>query len=686
MSFTFDDSATVGIVFNDGAADALISAADSADQVLRGEGGFLDGAMDHAVEDFKGGYAQLFTQACAIRADDRARLAGVLAMLAEDVRQAKLKAQEEKSRLKKLTAWRQRADARERELASLDPARQSVALLSKVNDPKPEETRVAPPTISAVFSAHDRARFAGGSGGGTSSADPGKLRGFVSQSRASANILDAELGRIRNAWSAFTAACSWVNSGIVTFVSGFEQLLAENAADAVWLEHIAAAFETAGSGSMADIMLNSALIQYAPPGQVGLTDIGALNVDQLKAWLAAPANKDRLQGLLQQPGLDPGAIAKWWAGLGHKMVGRAMEPGEAQLLLIDALPAVLGNLNGITATARHEANLKRLFTEQDRINAELASTPRFLPASQGLSITNPAWTLLQTQQKALDGIRGALVNAGASGDAVLLGFDLTNGSPKAQVSAGNPDTADNVTYAVSGMLITPQSGFNDWAQNAYDLRAKQRDVDPGKSFAVVAWINYEPPTVPTVNSGDAAQAGASRFIADLHGFNAVREGLGNRTPETLHVLAHSYGTTVTSNALAAAKLDVASFTMLGSAGIEKEIRNAGDLHVPAGQVYASEAEGDGLARWGRHLRQDPRMESFDAKVFSSEEATIDGTQYQGITEHNSLVHREDGDGYGYLDKNTTALYEAALTTTGHGDRVLPGERPEPPYVGAAAYK
>ena len=87
---------------------------------------------------------------------------------------------------------------------------------------------------------------------------------------------------------------------------------------------------------------------------------------------------------------------------------------------------------------------------------------------------------------------------------------------------GNPDTADNVTYAVSGMLITPQSGFNDWARNAANLQRHQQRISRGESFAVVAWINYEPPTVPTVNSGDAARAGAERFITDIHGFNAVR--------------------------------------------------------------------------------------------------------------------------------------------------------------------
>lgn len=672
----------VQIAFDDGAADALISAADSADHALRSEGWSLAGAMECAMEDFKGDYARLFTQACALRAEDRGRLAAVLAALADDVREAKLLAQREKDRLKEVAAWRHRAVAREQELASLDPALQSAALLSMAHDPKPEEIPIAAPTISAVFSAQERVRFAGGSEGGTSSADAGKLRECAARSRASTNFLEAELGRVRNAWSGFVASCSWVNWGTVTLVSGFEQLLTENGADATWLEQIATAFETAGSGSITDKVLNSALILFAPPWQVNLNDIGALNAGQLEAWLAVPANKSRLQGLLGQPGLDPVVIAKWWAGFGQSVDAGTVIVGERQRLLIEALPGVIGNLNGVTATARDLANRNRLITEQERINSELARTPEFLFTTTGRAIPNPNWTNLQTQQQALDGITEALRNAGGI-NAVMLGFDLAHGSPKAQVSAGNPDTADNVTYAVSGMNITPQGGFNDWAENAANLQLRQSQNNAGETFAVVAWINYEPPNPATVNSGDAARAGAPRFVADLQGFNAVREGLANRTTETLNVLGHSYGTTVTSNALAAAELNVASFTMLGSAGIDKEIRNAGELHVRPGQVYASHAAGDGLAQMGRFLRQDPRLESFGAKVFSSEEATIDSTHYQGTTGHNALVHRKDIDGYGYLDKGTTALHEAALTTTGHGDQILPGARPMPPPFGFA---
>ena len=78
----------MGIAFDDGAADALITAAYSADEVLRGEGGFLNGAVEQAVQDFNGGYGRLFKDACAIRSDERGKLSGVLAALAEDVGEA----------------------------------------------------------------------------------------------------------------------------------------------------------------------------------------------------------------------------------------------------------------------------------------------------------------------------------------------------------------------------------------------------------------------------------------------------------------------------------------------------------------------------------------------------------------------------------------------------------------------
>ncbi|WGM22416.1 hypothetical protein QEH68_09695 [Paenarthrobacter sp. OM7] len=225
----------MGIAFDDGAADALIRAANSADEVLRAEGGFLHGAVERAVQDFNGGYGRLFKDVCGIRSDDRGKLAGVLAALAEDVGEAKHRAQQEKARQKNMDAWQQRDNIRKQHLLSGNIAEASATVATMVLDPMPESTPVPAPAVSAVFSPRDRPRFAGGPGTGITSADPGKLRGFASVSRTATNTLNSHFVAVRNAWSGFTASCSWVTIETESFVAGFEQLLAANAADADWI-------------------------------------------------------------------------------------------------------------------------------------------------------------------------------------------------------------------------------------------------------------------------------------------------------------------------------------------------------------------------------------------------------------------------------------------------------------------
>ncbi|NQD87118.1 hypothetical protein HP499_04745, partial [Paenarthrobacter sp. CM16] len=197
---------------------------------------------------------------------------------------------------------------------------------------------------------------------------PDKLRGFASVSRTATNTLNSHFVAVRNAWSSFTASCSWVTIEAESFVAGLERLLAANAADADWIEQVATAFETAGSGSIADSMLNGLFIQFAAPNLVGLNDIGTTSAAQLKVWLGNGGTA-RLRELLTQPGLDPVATATWWSGLGHtvdRITGTVtIEEGGKQQLLIGALPDVIGNLNGVTATARDLANRIKLLQMHD---------------------------------------------------------------------------------------------------------------------------------------------------------------------------------------------------------------------------------------------------------------------------------------------------------------------------------
>ena len=160
---------------------------------------------------------------------------------------------------------------------------------------------------------------------------------------------------------------------------------------------------------------------------------------------------------------------------------------------------------------------------------------------------------------------------------------------------------------------------------------------------------------------------------------------------TLNVVAHSYGTTTSADALAAKDLNVYSFVMLGSAGIEQSVGSARQLH--AKHVYAGEATGDTEARWGRISRIDPRSPSFGAIPLA-----VDGDPNKDelpVTGHAPVLHSPWNDDpyssawshitsaalfeekfaehlthYGYLDGGTESLRNTAIATTPGVDRVL----------------
>ncbi|MDP9904707.1 alpha/beta hydrolase [Arthrobacter bambusae] len=697
----------MGIVFDDGAADALISAADSADQALRSEGGMLGSAIDHAMEDFSGGYARLFVEACRARADDRGRLARVLAELADDVRDAKLKAQEEKSRQNDLDAWQQRTLVRGHDLLTGDLLHKSAALAGVIVDPMPSEMPVAAPTISAAFSARDRRRFAGGSGDAAkSSADPEKLRGFASQSRGSNNTLSAEYSRVSTAWSRFTASCSWVRIDAVSFVSGFEQLLSENAKDADWMERTAAAFEKAGGGSLADTALNGILIQYASPGQVSLTDIAALGAAQLKSWLGNVFNTALLKGLLSQPGLDPAVTAKWWNSLGQTVDAGEVTVGEKQLLLIDALPEIIGNLTGIPYGARDLANKRSLFAEKVRLDEALKNTPQYLDVNDPISGKslhglNQAWIDLHNQSQAIVAIELSLRPPKDGPARQLASFDPNNGKMLAAVALGNLDAAGNVTWNIPGMGTTAADGLESWTGSAQDLYDEQYNaMTPGeraRGHAVISWVGYETPGMfPAsldVFKTDKALAGADKLATALDDFHLTRESQGSIAAiPKVDVVAHSYGTTTSAYALTRIAHKVDTVTFFGSAGIDRSaVPNAAAMHVAADasgapEVYVTHATADQVAPIGilgsqpsSAPRADPIEPWFDGHVISAEGGydPDTGHAYKRVTGHDAHGQKPSADlsgasvGHGYLDEGTESLHNIALSSTGHGKDIKP---------------
>ncbi|MEO7018243.1 MAG: hypothetical protein ABI067_17170, partial [Leifsonia sp.] len=166
-------------------------------------------AVETAVEDFSGGYAGLFTEAAKVEMGHRVRPAQAMEGLAGAAIFAVYKAQEERKRQEDLAAWQERQKAREA-WHSLGGLTGFATDFVGVFDAQPSEYPVVCPPVSASFAARPRHRVAsGGAGAGKSSADPEKLREFVSQAGGANHALEQELGSVQKAWGQFRSSCSW---------------------------------------------------------------------------------------------------------------------------------------------------------------------------------------------------------------------------------------------------------------------------------------------------------------------------------------------------------------------------------------------------------------------------------------------------------------------------------------------
>jgi uncharacterized protein YukE len=349
----------------------------------------------------------------------------------------------------------------------------------------------------------------------------------------------------------------------------------------------------------------------------------------------------------------PEDVAAWWVGMNAPTL-RA--PSPAQAALITALPAVIGNLGGVAYWARDTAN-------------RITLMQRIAEAEKAVGDAKAALPLL-AELEALKAIERALR---ADSDSIRLLVSLTNDkSPLAAVAIGNLDTAANVTYAVPGMGVDA-SNMVGWADAAQRLNDEQRLVTDGAvTAAVVAWIGYVTPTVPSsrdvnadVFSDDLARAGAKRLAGDLAGWNAVR----GANDSGLHVVAHSYGTTTSAYALANAELRVDSFVSLGSAGMPASVESVRSLNV--NHMYVGQArdsipiyEQGGGDQWGwigraGSDRHDPIAPEFGATSFGTN-GDRDEMLF-AVTDHGVSMKAPE---YGYLDRSTESLRNIAYATTG----------------------
>lgn len=359
---------------------------------------------------------------------------------------------------------------------------------------------------------------------------------------------------------------------------------------------------------------------------------------------------------------EPDLIAAKW---------KSYSPAERREL-IGIAPQIVGNLEGADYLSRDAANRKELVRRLAAATSAVSRDPKNTIAKRTVTCLEAIHATVRGSHQP----RRYLVSL--TGDAM----------PLAAVAVGDLETARQATFDVPGMG-TYTDDIQLWTQAAVNVFDAQGEVGASEHRAVVAWIGYQtPPPGIDATFGDYAARGAPKLGSAIRGLYAARGGT-ERT--SVSIIAHSYGTTMAADALAAQNLHIFSFVMFGSAGIEDRIKNAAALH--AKHVYTGEAGSDDVAIWGRVSRQDPSAPEFGATVIP-----VNGGRNTGflpVTGHVPILHSAWNDDpyssawsgyktfpsfhkafeqhfaeYGYLDAGTQSLETAAKVTTPGTTRAL----------------
>ncbi|AZZ49355.1 hypothetical protein C5E02_08910 [Rathayibacter rathayi] len=631
-------------------------------------------AAGTALVDFAGPYAGVFRENVLLHIDDSGQLSRALGLLADDVEAACWQAHQELERLEELAAWQAREAAREDQRRH-NAAMGVVSVDEAVLDRMPSTSPFAVPEVSAVFLPLPHRRDSGGGSSGSSSADPDRLRVFVSRARSTATDLEAALFRLRSDWAGFVDRCGWVRTGAPEFLTGFALFIEECRADATWIERIASAFEAAGGGTLSVGALDLASTTKADLSERRLLQLlASVPAGELSTMVAgSPELAARIAGL------RPELVADWWATLDPQ--DEESDLSERQGLLLATLPALLGNLEGLPYGARDKANRIALRRGLESVEREIATTQRLVLHTALLPTAPVALPLLMARLDELKERQACLVNIDETLGSAVDGtprflLSLTSDQPPlAAVSIGDLDTATNASFVVPGIGTTTQD-MSTLATGAQVVQAQR-----GSGSAVVAWIGYETPPVPFSPASDLsvfgiedAVKGGAALASALKGFDAVRR----ESPPELGVVAHSFGSIAASIALTDPDVQADSFTALGSAGLPNWITSASQLH--ADRVYAGQATdrslldpepGDRYSWAGRSLslwhRVDPADPAFGARVFGVETG---GNAGLPVTTHDLVVGEASAD-RGYLDAQTESSRNVSRALGGEEENLTP---------------
>ncbi|MER7772477.1 alpha/beta hydrolase [Kitasatospora sp. NPDC096140] len=349
---------------------------------------------------------------------------------------------------------------------------------------------------------------------------------------------------------------------------------------------------------------------------------------------AATVRKDReafaAREAVPPAGTDPEAVKRWWDSLTE---------AQQQRFVLNH-PDRVGNLDGIPAVARDQANRINLARSKQDLQARLdrlgPEPEQFLGWAKGEPIPNPdyvAWHRrqqdLQEKLTAIAAIEDRLTGDGAESrdgtPAYLLGYD-TEGNGRAIVSVNNPDTADNVVTLVPGTTSRLATAIGDVDKADEMVRAADR-TDPGspRTTAAIAWVGYDAPqNIFPEASTDAYAENAEEDLARFqHALRTTHEG----TPSHNTLMGHSYGSVVVGFTMRDHTPPVDDVVLVGSPGVG--VDHAEDLNIDPSRVHVARGSQDTMiktaAGTGLLFGRDPMDTDFGARHLPA--GTTDHSHY-----------------------------------------------------------
>ncbi|MGV9994318.1 alpha/beta hydrolase [Streptomyces sp. NPDC003374] len=297
-----------------------------------------------------------------------------------------------------------------------------------------------------------------------------------------------------------------------------------------------------------------------------------LTVDT-KTWADVASDVDAVNSAATQYLLDhipmdksPADITKWWNSLSDEQRDEYKR----------GFPELIGNLDGIPAVVRDEANRENIQTLIAKLEGQHDDDS-------------------QTKLDGLKGIQEKLI-AGSEPPMYLLGIG-DEGNGRAIVAYGNPDTAQNVSAYVPGLTARLDGDFpGGTMKRAQDTALTAREISPHSSTSSIVWLGYDAPQLSardflssrSVMLTDDAEAGAPAYNQFMAGVSATHE---NGDPH-ITAIGHSYGS-LTVGLAAQEKGGIPGaddIILVGSPGTEAN--SADQLNVGKGHVFVGAAEHD----------------------------------------------------------------------------------------------